>query len=145
MCKDDWIYIACDPQMHQRLMMAMGVDDLGIGSEVLENWLKDKTVDEAVEKIAAAGVPVAKVPTIAGAIEDPHVKAREIIWELDHPTAGKVRVPGFPVKLEKTPATYRIPAPLLGEHSAQVLKEMLGYTDEHIEELRKSGTVVVPK
>ena len=145
MCKDDWIFIACDPQMHQRLMQAMEVDDLGMGSEVLENWLKDRTVDEAVEKIAAAGVPVAKVPNIAGAIEDPQVKARGIILELDHPTAGKVRVPGFPVVMEKTPATYRIPAPQLGEHSAEILREMLGYSDEEIEELRKSGTVVVPK
>jgi crotonobetainyl-CoA:carnitine CoA-transferase CaiB-like acyl-CoA transferase len=145
MCKDDWIFIACDPQMHHRLMSAMEVDDLGMGSEVLENWLKDRTVHEAVEKIGAAGVPVAKVPNIAEAIEDPHIKAREIIVELDHPTAGKVRVPGFPVKMEKTPATYRIPAPQLGEHSAEILKEMLGYYDEQIEELRKSGTVVVPK
>ncbi len=54
MCKDDWIFIAADPQMHGRLMMAMEVDDLGMGSEVLENWLKDKTVDEAVEKIACS-------------------------------------------------------------------------------------------
>ena len=145
MCKDDWIFIACDPQMHSRLMMAMGVDDLGMGSEVLENWLKERTVDEAVEAIAAAGVPVAKVPTIAAAIEDPHVKSRESIWELDHPTAGKVRVPGFPVKMEKTPATYRIPAPQLGEHSVEVLKTKLGYSDEKIEELRLAGAVVVPK
>jgi CoA:oxalate CoA-transferase len=126
-------------------MSAMEIDDLGIGSEVLETWLKDKTVDEAVEKIAEAGVPVAKVPNIAGAIEDPQVKSRGIILELDHPTAGKVRVPGFPVKMEKTPATYRIPAPQLGEHSVEVLREMLGYSDEEIDELRKSGTVVVPK
>ena len=145
MCKDDWIFIACDPQMHHRLMSAMEVDDLGMGSEVLENWLKGRTVHEAVEKIGAAGVPVAKVPNIAEAIEDPHIKARGIIVELDHPTAGKVRVPGFPVKMEKTPATYRIPAPQLGEQSAEILKEMLGYDDEQIEELRKSGIVVVPK
>jgi CoA:oxalate CoA-transferase len=145
MCKDDWIFIACDPFMHPRLMSAMEIDDLGIGSEILETWLKDKTVDEAVEKIAEAGVPVAKVPNIAGAIEDPQVKSRGIILELDHPTAGKVRVPGFPVKMEKTPATYRIPAPQLGEHSVEVLREMLGYSDEEIDELRKSGTVVVPK
>jgi CoA:oxalate CoA-transferase len=146
MCKDDWVFIAADPQMHSRMMLAMGIDDLGEeGSEVLENWLKDKTVDEVVEKFAAAGVPVAKVPNIAVAIEDPHVKARETIVELDHPAAGKVRVPGFPVKMEKTPPEYRIPAPQLGEHSVEILKGMLGYSDEQIEELRKSGTVVVYK
>ena len=145
MCKDDWIFVACDPQMHSRLMMAMGVDDLGMGSTVLENWLKERTVDEAVEKIAEAGVPVAKVPNIAKAIEDPQVKSRGIILELDHPTAGKVRVPGFPVILEKTPATYRLPAPQLGANSAEILRNLLGYSDEEIEVLRLSGVVVIPK
>lgn len=145
MCEDDWVFIAADPQMHSRLMMAMGVDDLGTGSEVLENWLKDKNVDEVVNIVAAAGVPVAKVPTIACAIEDPHVKARGTIIELDHKTAGKIRLAGFPVKMEKTPAEYRIGAPSLGEHSVEILKEKLGYSDEKIEELRKSGTVVIPK
>jgi crotonobetainyl-CoA:carnitine CoA-transferase CaiB-like acyl-CoA transferase len=145
MCKDDWIFIACDPFMHPRLMSAMEINDLGIGSKVLENWLKDKTVDEAVEKIAKAGVPVAKVPNIADAIEDSHVKSRGIILELDHPTAGKVRVPGFPVKMEKTPATYRIPAPQLGEHTEEILNKILGYSKEDIETLRKLGAIVIPK
>lgn len=145
MCADDWVFIAADPQMHSRLMMAMGVDDLGTGSEVLENWLKDKKVDDVVETIAAAGVPVAKVPNIADAIEDPQVKSRGTIIEYEHKTAGKIRLAGFPVKLEKTPAEYRMGAPNLGEHSAQVLKSELGYTDEEIEALRKNGTVVIYK
>ncbi|RLI01636.1 CoA transferase [Candidatus Bathyarchaeota archaeon] len=145
MCMDDWVFIAADPQMHSRLMMAMEVDDLGTGSEVLEEWLKDKKVDDVVELLAAAGVPVAKVPSIAGAIEDPHVKARGTIIEYEHKTAGKIRLAGFPVKMEKTPAEYRLGAPNLGEHSAEILKEKLGYSDEKIEELRKSGTVVIYK
>jgi len=142
MCKDDWVFVAADPQMHSRLMAAMGVDDLGEGSEVLEAWLKERTAEEVVETLAAAGVPVARVYNIAQAIEDPHVKARNTIVDLDHPTAGKVRVPWFPIKMEKTPATYRIPAPQLGEHTAQILEE-LGYSPEEIEELRKEGVVVI--
>jgi CoA:oxalate CoA-transferase len=145
MCVDDWVFIAADPQMHSRLMMAMEVDDLGTGSEVLEEWLKDKKVDDVVELLANAGVPVAKVPTIADAIEDPHVKARGTVIEYEHKTAGKIRLAGFPVKMEKTPAEYKLGAPSLGEHSAEILKEKLGYTDEQIEELRKSGTVVIYK
>ena len=145
MCEDDWVFIAADPQMHSRLMMAMEVDDLGMGSEVLEGWLKDKKVDDVVELLGNAGVPVAKVPSIADAIEDPHVKARGTIIEYEHKTAGKVRLAGYPVQLEKSPATYRLGAPSLGEHTAEVLKEKLGYTDEQIEELRKSGTVVIYK
>ncbi|MBT6604528.1 CoA transferase [Candidatus Bathyarchaeota archaeon] len=145
MCKDGWVYLAADPQMHGRLMKAMEVDDLGEGSEVLENWLNDLTVQEVVDKVGSVGVPVAHVYNIAEAIEDPHVKARGSIIEYDHPTAGPVRMPGFPVKLSETPATYRLPAPQLGEHTKEVLSEMLGYSDEEIEELRKAGAITLPR
>jgi len=145
MCKDGCVYLACDLQMHGRLMKAMEVDDLGEESEVLENWLKDLTVQEVVDRVGSVGVPVAHVYNIAEAIEDPHVKARDTIIEYDHPTAGLVRMPGFPVKMSKTPATYRLPAPQLGEHTKKVLSEMLGYSDEEIEELRKAGAVTLPR
>lgn len=145
MCKDGWVFLAVDPQMHSRLMKAMEVDDLGEGSEILENWLKTKTVQEVVDKVGSVGVPVAHVYNIAEAIEDPHVKARGTIIEYDHPTAGKVRMPGYPVKLSETPATYRMGAPQLGEHTVEVLTEMLGYSDEKIEELRKAGAVTVAR
>jgi CoA:oxalate CoA-transferase len=76
-------------------------------------------------------------------LEDPHVKYRGTIVEVEHKTAGKVRMPGFPVKMEKTPGVIKMAAPLLGEHTAKVLKEMLGYTDEKIDELRKTGTIIL--
>jgi CoA:oxalate CoA-transferase len=52
-------------------------------------------------------------------------------------------MPGFPLKLEKTPGKIKMGAPLLGEHTAQVLKELLGYTDQQIEELAKAGSIVL--
>lgn len=145
MCKDGWVFLAADPPMHNRLMKAMDVDNLGEDSEVLEKWLKDKTVQEVVEKIGTEGVPVSHVYNIAEAIEDPHVKARGIIIEYEHPAAGKVKMPGFPVKMSETPATYRIGAPQLGEHTVEILKDMLGYSDEKIEDLRKTGAVTIPR
>jgi CoA:oxalate CoA-transferase len=141
--KDGYVYIAADPQMHQRLMMGMGVEDLGEGSEVLENWVNEKTVKEIIETLNGVSVPVAPVQHIDAALEDPHVKYRGTIIEVEHKTAGKVRMPGFPVKMEKTPGVIKMAAPMLGEHTAQVLKEMLGYTDEQIDELRKTGTIIL--
>jgi crotonobetainyl-CoA:carnitine CoA-transferase CaiB-like acyl-CoA transferase len=145
MCKDGWVFLAADPPMHNRLMKAMEIDNLGEDSQVLEKWLQDKTVQEVVQKIGAEGVPVGHVYNIAEAIEDPHIKARDIIIEYEHPTAGKVKMPGFPVKMSKTPATYRIGAPQLGEHTVEVLKKILDYSDEKIEELRKMGAVTIAR
>jgi CoA:oxalate CoA-transferase len=74
-------------------------------------------------------------------LEDPHVKARGIIQEMEHPTAGKVRSPGFPVKMSKTPGTDRLPAPQLGQHNEEVLTQLLGYTKEQVADLRKAGVI----
>ena len=139
---DGYVYIAAETQMHPKLMAAMGVDDLGEGSVVLENWVKDKTVQNIVETLKDY-VPVAPVQNIDKAIEDPQVKFRGTIVEVNHKTAGKVRMPGFPLKFEKTPGIIKMGAPLLGEHTAQVLKELLGYNDLQIEELAKAGTIVL--
>jgi crotonobetainyl-CoA:carnitine CoA-transferase CaiB-like acyl-CoA transferase len=128
--------------MHQRLMAAMEVDDLGEGPTVMKEWVEGLTSQEVVDKLVPASIPVAPVLQINQAIDDPHVKARGIIAEIDHATAGKVRMPQFPVKMSKSPASIRMGAPKLGEHSAEVLKEYLGYTDEQIAELKSSGTVI---
>ncbi len=139
---DGYVYIAAETQMHPKLMAAMGVEDLGEGSVVIDNWVKDKTVQKIVETLKDH-VPVAPVQNIDKAIEDPQVKSRGTIVEVDHKTAGKVRMPGFPLKFEKTPGIIKMGAPLLGEHTAQVLKEILGYNDLQIEELAKAGTIVL--
>ncbi len=110
----------------------------------IENWVSDKKVSEVVDALVAVSVPVAPILQIDEAIEDPHVKARGVIVEVEHKTAGTVRMPGFPLKMSATPGTIRLAAPLLGEHTAEVLKEMLGYTDEQIQELRKAGAIVTP-
>ncbi len=144
MAKDDWVFVACDPQMHSRAMKATGIEDLEDGSP-LHAWIAEHTVQEVVDTLGAAGVPCAHVYDIGQAIEDPHVKERGTIIEYDHPTAGIVKMPGFPVKMSASPATYRMGAPQLGEHTKKVLKEMLDYTDEEIEALRKKGAVTIAK
>ena len=138
--EDGGVYIAADPQMRDRLMRAMGVETLET-TEELKEWVAARKVDEIIDALAAESVPVGPILQIDQALEDPHVMARGIIKAVEHPTAGTVRLPGFPVKLSRTPCTVRMPAPLLGEHNEEVLTQLLGYTKEQIEALRKEGVI----
>jgi len=138
--EDGWVYIAADPHMRERLMQGIGVEALET-TEQLKEWVAARSVDEIVENLTAVSVPVAPVLQVDQTLEDPHVKARGIITTMEHPTAGTVRSPGFPVKLSRTPASIRMPAPQLGQHNEEVLTQVLGYSKEEVEELRKEGVI----
>ena len=138
--EDGWVYIAADPYMRERLMKAMGVETLET-TEELKAWVASRKVNDIVESLAAEAVPVAPILQIDQTLEDPHVKARGIITSVEHPTAGTVRSPGFPVKLSGSPASIRMPAPQLGEHNEEVLTQLLGYSKEEVDELRKEGVI----
>ncbi len=88
-----------------------------------------------------AGIPVGAINNIAQVVEHPQVKARGSIVEMDHPHAGKVKVVGVPVRLSATPGAVRTPSPTLGEHTDDVLREMLGLDHHEIEALRVAGAL----
>jgi len=88
--------------------------------------------------LEAAGVPAGPIYNMAQVYEDPHVRAREMFVELDHPVAGKIKNIGIPVKLSRTPGRIRRPAPLLGQHTEEVLR-WLGLDQAKIAHLRESG------
>jgi len=138
--EDGWVYIAADPYMRERLMKAMGVEALET-TEELKEWVASRKVNDIVESLAAEAVPVAPILQIDQTLEDLHVKARGIITSVEHPTAGTVRSPSFPVKLSGSPASIRMPAPQLGEHNEEVLTQLLGYSKEEVDELRKEGVI----
>ncbi|OQY25894.1 MAG: hypothetical protein B6I34_01135 [Anaerolineaceae bacterium 4572_32.1] len=71
---------------------------------------------------------------------DPHLRARGVIVELEHPAAGLVRSIANPVRLSQTPVSYRLPPPMLGQHNAEVLIE-LGYEPSEVEELETRGVI----
>jgi CoA:oxalate CoA-transferase len=138
--KDGWVYIHTSPRMVDRLMAGMGVETLE-SKEELEGWVAERTVEEVVEALSATAVPVAPVNQMDQLLEDPQVKHREMIVALEHPKAGTVRGPNFPVKFSKTPAEVRRPAPLLGQHNEEVLTELLGYRKEEVDEFRSSWVI----
>ena len=98
-----------------------------------------KSCDHWVDLLVKAGVPAAPVNTVGRMIEDPQVIAREMIVKQQHPTAGEISVIGVPVKLSETPGSVRTPAPLLGQHTVEILGA-LGYGAQ-IEALKKDGVV----
>jgi formyl-CoA transferase len=71
---------------------------------------------------------------------DPQVRHNNVVVEFDHPRAGKVRTVGMPIKFSETPAKIRLPPPMLGQHTQEIL-DMLGYTDAQIDQLRAHGVV----
>jgi len=64
-----------------------------------------------------------------------------MIVEVEHPVAGKLRMPGIPVKLSETPGSIRMPAPVLGQHTVDVLEDLLGLTDDEIEQLKAEKVI----
>ncbi|RJS86997.1 hypothetical protein CW701_01310 [Candidatus Bathyarchaeota archaeon] len=138
--KDGWVYIGADPRMRDRLCKAMGVESIE-STEQLEKWVSERTVQEVVDALVEAEVPVAPILQIDETIENEQVKARGIIKTIRHPTAGEVKLPGFPVKMSGFRAEIRRPAPQLGEHTEEVLRSLLGYGDGEIEELRREGVI----
>ena len=93
-----------------------------------------------LEKLEAAGVPAGPILTYDQVFADPHVRAREMVVEVEHPKAGRTRVLGVPVKLSRTPGAVRRPAPTLGQHTDEILGE-LGYEAGAIQDFRMRGVV----
>jgi formyl-CoA transferase len=91
----------------------------------LERALAARTTADWVDALLDAGVPAGPILDYAQVAADPHTRAREMVVELEHPEAGTVRALGIPVKLSATPGTIRRPAPLLGQHNDEVLREWL--------------------
>jgi formyl-CoA transferase len=97
-----------------------------------EAWFKGLTDAE---------VPCAPVQSIDQVFQAPQVLHRDMLMEVEHPTAGKVRMAGMPVKFSLTPASVRMPPPLLGEHNSEILKNWLGMNAEAIEELKREKII----
>jgi len=98
-------------------------------------------VEEILNILINAGVPVGEVNTIDKIVDDPNIKLREMIVEVEHPQAGKVKITDTPIKLSLTPGKVEKASPLLGEHTEEVLGELLGFSKEEIEGLKKEGVV----
>jgi len=109
--------------------------------EELNRIFSQRDVDDWLADLVKAGLPCGRINSIPEVFAHPQAQAREMTLESDHPTAGIVRLPGFPYKLSQTPAGIHRPPPLLGEHTEQILTEVLGYSPEGVASLRDKGAI----
>lgn len=100
-----------------------------------------KSYEEWEAILLPAGIPMGAINTIDRVVDHPQVAARGMLVEHEHPVAGKVRMVGVPVRLSETPGAIRTPAPLLGQHTDEVLSDRLGLDDGEIERLRRAGAI----
>jgi crotonobetainyl-CoA:carnitine CoA-transferase CaiB-like acyl-CoA transferase len=107
----------------------------------IEAILGTRTVADWLARLRAAEVPAAPVNNLEGAFAEPPVAERDMIVEYDHPDVGRVRLPGNPIKLDGAGPAISRPAPRLGEHTDEVLRDLLGLSAERIAALRQQGAV----
>jgi crotonobetainyl-CoA:carnitine CoA-transferase CaiB-like acyl-CoA transferase len=100
-----------------------------------------RDVDEWLKRLDAVGVPAGRINTVAEVCESEHLKARNMIVTLPHPTAKTVTVLGVPIRLHATPGAADTPPPLLGQHTDEILRTVLGMKPAAIEKLRADGVI----
>jgi crotonobetainyl-CoA:carnitine CoA-transferase CaiB-like acyl-CoA transferase len=134
--RDDW---KADSDLASREGRRRAHDRIDAG---LADWLKDREREDAVERILAAGIPCAPVSAAReGHLLEPIAKS-DFVREVDHPLAGRVPIPTQPLRFLGTgDRAFPRPAPLLGEHNAEILRSLLGLGDAEIEQLRSEGIV----
>lgn len=100
-----------------------------------------KTTAQWVDELEAAGVPCGPVNDLSQVFDDPQVLARGLAIELPHVLGGRVAQVASPIRLSETPVEYRRAPPLLGEHTSQVLQELLGMSGDEVVALREAGVL----
>jgi CoA:oxalate CoA-transferase len=98
-----------------------------------------KTTADWRELLDTVGIPNGPINSIDEVVVDPQVIAREMMVEVDHPVAGKTFLPGIPIKLSATPGAVRQSAPLLGQHTVEILRDVFGYNPQQIANLEEQG------
>lgn len=107
---------------------------------MLEAIFATRPAAEWLDRLKAADIPCGPINEVGEALTDPQILARDMIVTQEHPTAGEVHSLGNPIHLSDTPATYRLPAPTLGQHTEEVLAE-LGYGRAGVDRLRQAGAI----
>jgi crotonobetainyl-CoA:carnitine CoA-transferase CaiB-like acyl-CoA transferase len=94
-----------------------------------------------LSRLTEVGIPCGRINTVAQALSDPHTVAREMVRSVSHPTAGEVKMLGIPFRFSDTPASIRRAPPTLGQHTEQILREVLKLSDARINELRSAKVI----
>jgi formyl-CoA transferase len=156
---NDYVYVftsRANPEHWSRLLKVIGREEL-IGDprydtiaargeraaevdEIIAEWTRQHTKEEAMRLIGDAGVPAGAVFDTLELLNDPSLAKRGIMQEIDHPTTGRLKVPAWPVRFDGMAAQVQ-PSPLLGQHNAEVLGQWLGIGAAEVAALRAEGII----
>ena len=153
---DDYAYVIIQPQGWEPLMKVIGREDLVDHPDwrtpadrlpkldqcfaMVEEWTKTKTKFEVMEILNPLNVPCGPILSIKDLVEEPSLRQTGTVVEVDHPTRGSYLTVGNPIKLSDSPSEVKR-SPLLGEHTDEILKEVIGYSDEEIAAAHEQGAV----
>jgi CoA:oxalate CoA-transferase len=155
--KDGYIVVAAgNDNLWQKWCQAVGREELAEDPRFVtnagrtENWavlepimaevMARRTVDEWLGLFEEIGIPSGPINDVAKVVRHPQIVSREMVVAQDHPVAGRLLIPGIPIKLSRTPGAIESPAPLLGQHSELILRQA-GYTEAEIEKLKAEGII----
>jgi len=135
--KDGWVVVGAPRgNIFDRLKQIIGMEELE-SREPIDEWVSQRPVKEVLDTFEEGGVPCAPVLKPEEVEDNIHVQARNGIIIVEHPKAGPIKQPNFPVKLEKTPGVVTAPSPLLGQHNEEIVTKLLGYSKEEYEALKE--------
>jgi formyl-CoA transferase len=156
---NDYVYITIppdNPEMFEAMTEVIGRPDLrtddrfatppararnGVAlTAEIERWTGEREKREVMKAFAGRGIVCGAVLDTAEVLADPHLRERETIFDLDHPTRGRFSVIGCPLRLSDSPVAARR-APLQGEHTEDVLRSLAGYGSEEIQQLRENRVI----
>jgi len=109
--------------------------------EIMEEWTRSKTSEEIAEIFKKNGFPSGVVYNVKEVMASEQAKAREMVVTVDQPQMGPVKIPGCPIKFSETPVEVKTPAPLAGQHTREILTEMLDYSLEDYLQFREKKIV----
>jgi len=118
----------------------MRVDNVGELDRILTEVFKTKPKEHWIDLFENAGVPTGPVSNVKDVVDSPQIEAREMVVAVEHPIAGKVRIAGSPIKASLTSGAVQGPAPVLGQHTEEILKT-LDYDDTTIGRFREKGII----
>ena len=127
-----------DPRFDVNKKRVMNRDQL---VPLLEKKIAARESDEWISEFRKVGIPCGRVNTMDRVFNHPQIKPRNMVVEVKHPTAEKLKLVGIPVKYSETPGSVRLPPPLLGQHTQEIISDLLRYSKEEINALRKEGVV----
>jgi len=108
--------------------------------ERIEQWTKTKSKFEVMEICNPQDIPVGPILSMKEIAEEPSLRETETVVEVDHPERGSYLTVGMPVKLSESPAEVKR-SPLLGEHTEEILTQVLGYSADEVDQIRASGAI----